>query len=153
MVFKTSHLHHLYLKPSAWSDHVNTRRFEGKFSGEDELSVIHSAFIWRLFRSRDDIVPFEDVGGKGSGGHVRNWIFDQPDVVLFQSSRRRRARQFHRFLSGHVAVVIAVNAVVILVIVFVTVVHNSSNLSFSLGQLISTRKPPSTIFIFSRHSY
>lgn len=60
--------------------------------------MVEAAFVRRALGTRDDVMPLEDIGGKGSCGDIRNGIFHQPDVILFQTRRRRRVGQS----SGHI---------------------------------------------------
>ena len=76
-----------FLESIIRSDHVNGRRFEGKFTGKNEFAVIESALVRRLVGSGDDIVPFEDVRREGLRDDVRYRIFFDSHVVLAESRR------------------------------------------------------------------
>lgn len=58
-------------EPSVGSEHHDRRRFERVLLGEDELAPVESAFVGRVLRSFDDVVPFEEVGFQGCCVDVR----------------------------------------------------------------------------------
>ena len=76
------HRKNTYFKSATRSDHVNAWRFEGKLPRENEFAVIKAAFVRRLLRPSNHVMPFQNVGGQGSCGDVRNRVPLQSQVIL-----------------------------------------------------------------------
>ena len=72
-------------EPAAWCVHADCGRCEGVVGREDEGAPVLAAFVGRLGRPGEDVVPFENVGFGGVGGDEGDG-FGGEDLVFSRES-------------------------------------------------------------------